>query len=126
MAYIRIEGYSGSSGFSGLTGYSGLSGYTGLHGFSGIWDHFDNAFKEMDNVFSEQSVHVDKISEHINKIEIEKMFVENSSSNEPKYLLNKPFKLPKIPKKVFYYLIPIFMGAAALLLLHIIEKMAIK
>ena len=119
---VPPKGYSGVYGFSGLSGYSGVIGYSGIAGFSG-WEEFDETFEHFDETFK----HFDKTFQQFDKLD--KYVVHESTQilrgNKQEFKLPK-FKLPKIPKIVFYFLIPILMGSATILILRILEKIVIK
>jgi len=119
--YSGVYGFSGLSGYSGVFGFSGLSGYSGIAGYSGaLWDEFDETFKHFDDTFKHFDEQFDKLDKYV---------VHESTQilrgNKPEFKLPK-FKLPKIPKIVFYFLIPILMGSATILILRILEKIVIK
>ena len=103
-----ISGYIGYSGVIGFSGYNGCSGISGYSGYLGIWNHFDETFKDFDKVFDDKPTN------------------GSNSITTPTIRLQYKFKMPKIPKKTWLFLIPILMGSVTILLLMILEKIAIK
>ena len=123
---VPPNGYSGVYGFSGLSGYSSIAGYSGSYwdefdetfkSFDETFKQFDETFKQFDNVFKNPS-----LQSELKVVNIRGPKVETVKKKEFK------FSIPKIqiPKIVFYFLIPILMGSATILLLRILERIAIK
>ena len=116
---VPPKGYSGVYGFSGLSGYSGVAGFSGSYWdeFDETFKSFDETFKQFDNVFKNPS-----LQSELKVVNIRGPKVETVKKKEFK------FSIPKIqiPKIVFYFLIPILMGSATILLLRILERIAIK
>jgi len=106
-----INGYSGCSGAVGLSGYSGFAGFTGLQGYSGAWNHFDETFKDFDETFDKPTNDSGWII---------------TPTIKSTYKTQHKFKMPKIPKKVWLFLIPISSGIVTIILLKVLEKIAIK